>query len=748
MAKKVLIAIPVRSRFGQPSFKTQQCLDLMRAQTKHTTQVFLAGGQQISQNSLTICNKFLAEDWDYLLYTGDDIIFPPYALDRLISHDKDFVSGVCTWKSPPYMVPVMKDDVDGKSKHLLVHPENVARQDLLEVDGVGSGFILVKRRVIENVRDYMRDKVYPAFSGDNKWFAPIPFFGVTVNAETGDLLGSDFHFSKQAKLAGAQIFLDCGLICRHRWEAEYDITNHWAWIEKYGGTMDEERFFGDKLPFTPFNEESIYWGEQGPPVNVTITSTGNIYHATEHACPALGCFWEPIEAEGKTRTTTGYIIGWHVGDDASWHLYSAWAARFDRVLVHWVGSDIINIPVWLNSRERVAHMNHPRFIHLVEEERLVPEVREYFENVHVCSIPTLRAYPIQPLPKEFAVAIYYPKHRHDFHYGDVVREVIERMPDVRFHLYHLHGDKPDFDYPNMKWLGCLNNNQYPNMLANSSCMLRLSKHDGRPFSIIEAFIMGRRCITNFNMPYVEQVGDIPTAEEVIQKINKIREITDPDTEASAYYRDENDFKKYKATIRSLMGSSVTTIGGYDYRQYWDNRWQSKDCHVKPQKEVNEFVNQITLGVIAETGAKSILDVGCGSMARWPELPVEDDQYIGVDVSPNAIRMAAERFPEATFFVGDITKDTLPVKDLVIANEVLPHIKSEHFLTTIKKLTKLARKACVFSHTPNVSGGGYQYKLPPTNEWRLGTGWTVERTPVPGSTIEVVVCKKAVGVLAE
>jgi SAM-dependent methyltransferase len=748
MGKKVLIAIPVRSRFGQPCFKTQQCLDLLRKQTSHTTQVFLAGGQQISQNSLTICNKFLAEDWDYLLYTGDDIIFPPYALDRLIAHDKDFVSGVCTWKSPPYMVPVMKDDVDGKSKHLLIHPENVQRGDLLEVDGVGSGFILVKRRVVENVRDYMRDKVYPAFAGEHKWFAPIPFFGVTVNAETGELLGSDFHFSKQAKLTGAQIFIDCGLICRHRWEAEYDITNHWAWLERYGGTMEEEKYFGDRLPFTPFAEDSIYWGEQGPPVNITVTSTGNQYHAAEHVCPALGCFWEPVETEGKAKTQTGYIIGWHVGDDESWHLYTAWANRFDRVLVHWVGSDIVNIPKWLNSPERVAHMNHPRFVHLVEEDRLVQEVKEYFENVHVCSIPTLRAYPVQPLPKEFAVAIYYPKHRHDFHYGDVMKEVIERMPDVTFHLYHLFGQAPDFEYPNAKWLGNLDEKSYAAMLANSSCMLRLSQHDGRPFSIIEAFIMGRRCILNFNMPFVHEVGNVPLAEEVIDKINKIRQETEPYQEASDYYRAENDYKRYKADIRSLMVSTVTTIGGYDYRQYWDNRWTSKDGRIGADVSTDSFVNDVIKAVIADADAESVLDVGCGSMSRWAELPVDAEKYIGVDVSPNAIRMASERFPDGTFFVADITKDTLPIRDIVIANSVLPHIKSEHFLTTVKKLTKLARKAVVFSHTPNVSGGGYQYKLPPTNEWRLGNSWTIESTPVPGSTIEVVVCKKGVPVLAQ
>ena len=746
---KVLVGIPVRQRHGQPSYKTNQCLALLRENTSHAMEIFCAGGQQISQNSLTICNKMLAENWDYLLYTGDDIIFPPWALDRLIKHDKDFVSGVCTWKSPPFMVPVSKTDVDGKDKHVLIRPEHVQNEVLMEVDGVGSGFILVKRRVFEVVRDYMRDNVYPIFSEDNKWFSPLLFFGVTVNSEDGQLLGSDFHFAKQCRLAGIKIFIDCGLICRHRWEGEYDITDHWAWLERYGGSTEDEKFFGDTPAYVPFNEESVYWGENGPPVNITATTTGNLFHAQEHVCPALGCRLEPIEAEGKTRTQSGYVIGWHVTDDASWQAYTAWANRFDKTLIHWVGSDIANIPTWLNSPERVAHMNHPRFVHIVEEERLATEVREYFENVHVCPMSTLSAFPVEPLPKKFAVAVYYPKHRHDFHYGEVLKEVIEKMPDVTFHLYHLFGEKPDFEYPNMKWLGVLSPQDYHKMLANSSCMLRLSQHDGRSFSLVEAAIMGRRLITNTETLFAYRTSDVPTADEVIAQIEKVREHSEPDKDLSAYYLTENNILKYKNRIKSFMGIHIPIIGGYDYLSYWDNRFADEAGGIQVDSKDLTPVNKAIREVIAETKSESVLDAGCGTANRWDKLPVDADKYVGVDVSPRAIRMAADKFPEATFFVADITKDTLPVKDVVIAAQVLPHIKAEHFATTIKKLTKLAKKAAIFSLVFESSGGGYQTRVPPVGEWRLGSGWQIDVKDVdPGSRVQVVVLKKGAPVLAK
>jgi SAM-dependent methyltransferase len=555
-------------------------------------------------------------------------------------------------------------------------------------------------------------------------------------------MGSDYLFSKQCRLAGVQIFLDCGLICRHRWEGEYDITNHWDWLAKYGGNYEEEKFFGDRPAFTPFDSTSIYWGPAGPPVDINITSTGNVYHAENHVAPILGGRLEDITVETKPPTGVGYVIGWHVDSEEMWQKYSAWAARFSTVFVHWVGSDILNIPKWMDSPEKVAHMNHPRFIHFVEEDRLVAELKPYFEDIHVCPIPTMSAFPVAPLPKKFSVAVYYPKHRHDFHYGDVMEEVVKAMPDTQFNFYHLFGEKPDFEYPNLNWLGSLEPQKYHEMLKDSSCMLRLSRHDGRPFSIIEAAIMGRRFVTNFDMPFSNRVSDVPEVGEVVDMLRKIEKEQEPDTVAAEHYTKENDFKVYKDKIRSLMGAPVTAIGGYEYRPYWEGRWNDDTAGVKPDPETNKFVNQKILETIAEHSCQSILDLGCGSMKRWDELPVESDNYVGVDVSAKAVRMAAKKYPEGTFFVADITSDTLPQKDLVIATEVLPHIKPEHFKNTIKKIAKCAKKAAIFSLTFDSKGGGYQNEVPPVDEWRLGKGWNAKRIETPtASTIELVILTK-------
>ena len=680
---RVMIGIPVRHIYGDISPKTKACIDHLRAFTKNAIELQLVRGQQISQNSHNMCKMFLEEGWDYLLYTGDDIVFPPWALDRLLAHDLDFVSGICTWKTPPYFVPAGKLGEDGKFRHVLIRPEHVAKQAMLEVDGTGSGFILVKRHVVQQVWDYMRTVIYPAIPKKHRWLSPLPFFPATYDPEHDNVFSSDFAFSRMARECGFKIHLDCGLICRHRWEGEFDVTDHWAWIDKYGFSKSEERWYGDDVPFSPITEDSVHWGPAGPPVPITLMSTGNEYHARMHVGPTLDCRYESINEQKRPATTTGYALGWHVTDDASWQVYSAWAARYEKVLIHWVGSDLMNVNKWL-SPERLSHMNRPNHVHIVEDERLVDEAKQYFEDVHVCPLPTASIFPVADLPEEFAVAVYYPAHRHDFHYGDVLKKVINKMPDTKFYLYHLFGEKPKFSFPNMEWLGSLEPDQYGELLANTNCMLRLSKHEGRPYSIVEAALAGRRFVTNFDMPYTHRVSDVPTADEVVKKLSEIKEQSEPDLKASRHYTAENDLLLFKSRIRKLPGipEPHDSVRDYDYTKYWDSRYEESEENAGAvNEELDKKINDEILGAIKAANCESMLDAGCGTAERWGTLPVKD--YTGVDVSPTAIRRATEKYEQGKFFVADLSRDPLPPVDIVVALNVLNHIRPADFDAVLK-----------------------------------------------------------------
>lgn len=748
---KVMVGIPIRGKHAEPGWKTQQCLKYMQATSKHEIEVYYSRGQQITQNSQEICRRVLDKGFDYLLYTGDDIIFPPWALDRMIDHDVDFVSGVCTWATPPYWPVAIKMQND-EPRYFLITRNMVQQNALVELDMVGSGFIVVKRKVLEAVVNLMNDKVYRSIPKEYRWLAPVPFFPVTFNYDKNYTLSSDYSFCHMARKAGQRIFMDCGIVCRHRFEGEFDIEDHWEHTEKYGFSREEEKWFGDRVePVSP-RHEKIYWGDFGEPVPIAVTSVGNVYHASRHILPILRGEAYPItETKNPQDVKSGYIIGFHIGqgdDSVKFENYMAWAAQFpEKCLIHWVGSDILRIEEWATP-ERLNTLKEERFVHLVEDERMYAEfIEKTGIRPHVVAIPTVNDFGLKPMPQNFSVAVYYPRHRHRLHYGDIVEEVIKRMPEVEFRLYHLTGERPDFNYPNMAWLGSLVDPQYENMLARTSCMLRLAEHDGRSFGLVEMALMGRPIITNIpGWQYAIQTPDPPTIDSVIAAIRKAKEMSlEPNLEMANHYRKINSGLLYNDAVASLAGLREARVSSYDYHDYWEGRYSDGPRGAGgpvPLGEEATFINEKIREEVQETGAQTVLDVGCGSMVRWDKLPVKPANYIGVDVSPQAIVYAQERHPKATFFVADLTLDTIPPADAVIGIDVLPHIKPEHFQAVIRKIFGAAKKLVVLKIALNVADGNYQHNVPLPHDWNMPDGWSGPILNIPGNNVaKLFICKK-------
>lgn len=716
---RVLVGIPIRDPHGRPGWKTDECLSAMKAQSRHAVEIFYARGGQITHNSMQIVYKVLNENWDYLLYTGDDIIFPPWALDRMIDHDVDVVAGVCTYKSPPYWTTGMVGDGVHNYKKFLVTRSHVAQRALIELDAVGSGFMLIKRSTLEAVDDYLRYKVYPSLPEEFRWMCPTPYFPVTFNPDTNMLTGSDYAFCRLAKKAGKRIFMDCGVQCGHRWEHDYSIEDHWAWTERNGWGEQELPFPGAVIERIPPPVNTIFWGELGEPVPVTVTTRGSEYHALEFIVPVLACGFEPPTQETtEVSTKVGYIVGFHLSKEFGFDDYMRWARRYHKVLVHWVGSDAL-IAREVLTPEQWALLRTDLFVHLIQHERLNADIIEWLGTTHKVVIPTAKQYPVAPLPKDFTVFIYYPKHRHDFHYGDVMQEVIEKMPDVKFRLCHLWGEKPDFEYPNMIWMGNLKGQEYAYALARSSCVLRLSQHEGNPLTVAEAAIMGRRFVTNFDMERTVRVSDQPTADEVIAALRSIQKFTEPDLETAEEYRKIHNQKDFHDIIAELAGVERQPVvmdaeiakAPYDYRKYFEFRYaQGKKGAGGPEPNGREskWTQKRITELIRENGCDDVLDVGCGSMVRWAKLPVSEEKYTGVDISPKALEYAHERFPKATFFAADITKDTLPQADAVVSIDVMQHIKPEDFERVLRKMFYMARKILVVKTSVNFRPGYYQF----------------------------------------
>ena len=124
----------------------------------------------------------------HALFVDCDMTWPLNSVDRLLSHDKDIVSGRCHSKQPPYYSNARVWGADGTLEMIEDPPED----GLTKVDMAGFGFILIKIDVLRNVPD-------------NCFWAP---------PEHPDL-SEDISFCYHAGKAGYEVWYDWGLDIAH-----------------------------------------------------------------------------------------------------------------------------------------------------------------------------------------------------------------------------------------------------------------------------------------------------------------------------------------------------------------------------------------------------------------------------------------------------------------------------------------------------------------------------------------------------
>lgn len=104
--------------------------------------------------------------WTHVLFIDDDIVVEADVLERLLSHKKDIVAGLCTRRNDPPIPNIRFYDKDsGETKQIWEWPEN----QLVEVDAGGTGLMLLSMHAIEQVAqcyfDCLWEQDFYGFSG-------------------------------------------------------------------------------------------------------------------------------------------------------------------------------------------------------------------------------------------------------------------------------------------------------------------------------------------------------------------------------------------------------------------------------------------------------------------------------------------------------------------------------------------------------------------------------------------------------
>ena len=142
----------------------------------------------------TIVKKFLTTDCTHLMMIDDDIVPPADALERLLFHNKDIIGAVCPIIGPiEGQLKVSYNAYKLKNGHLEQHgwPKS---SSLTLVDVIGTGCILIKREVLENIQ--------------------APFL-TEYNKEGIKQTGEDVSFCKKAGNLQCEIYADFKLKCKH-----------------------------------------------------------------------------------------------------------------------------------------------------------------------------------------------------------------------------------------------------------------------------------------------------------------------------------------------------------------------------------------------------------------------------------------------------------------------------------------------------------------------------------------------------
>lgn len=203
-------------------------LNLWAREAPYNIFLSLPAEKPIQHNRNHIVKKFLETDFDYLMMLDDDIV-PPRDFWKLADLDKDIVGGLCFAYKQQKVIPLAlqrlpeneREDVKWKYRTWTLK-DIKASGGLTEVDAVGTGAIIIARRVLEH------PKMKPAF----------------VNYYDKDGLrieGLDLSFCRRAQGAGFKIYCHFGYPCSHF--CDQDLKE--IFKQTYGNIYKTNETYGD-----------------------------------------------------------------------------------------------------------------------------------------------------------------------------------------------------------------------------------------------------------------------------------------------------------------------------------------------------------------------------------------------------------------------------------------------------------------------------------------------------------------------
>ena len=197
--KTILIAIPT-NRYIEP--ETMKSIYDLEIPDGYSTDFQFFHGYQIDQIRNLIAKWAL--DYDYLLSVDSDIVLPKDCLTKMISADKDIISGLYIQRIPnTHTLEIYKRTQTGGS--INIHLDELPKDTQFEIVGCGMGCCLIKSKVFQLIK-------YPHY-----------LYKSALTSE--NTISEDIYFCEKALEQGFKIWADSSIRCDHIGSTMYRVND-------------------------------------------------------------------------------------------------------------------------------------------------------------------------------------------------------------------------------------------------------------------------------------------------------------------------------------------------------------------------------------------------------------------------------------------------------------------------------------------------------------------------------------------
>lgn len=182
-ATQVSICVPCRDMVHSAfAFDLSKLIQYSQANGIDIVPHFCMGTLIVNQRD-QLADMALEAGSTHALWLDSDMMFPPDTVARLLSHDADIVAGNYVTRQYPHKTVAYSKLHDWRSYVI-----NDTAKDLIEVEAVGMGCMLVKTAVMQQMKK--------------------PLFQTVWVEQSQDHMGEDFYFCQQARALGYKIWID------------------------------------------------------------------------------------------------------------------------------------------------------------------------------------------------------------------------------------------------------------------------------------------------------------------------------------------------------------------------------------------------------------------------------------------------------------------------------------------------------------------------------------------------------------